>query len=168
MDWRPAAAGQFHYLPAGTIHALGAGLSLVEIQQNVDLTYRLFDYGRDRELQLDLAVEAAGTSPAPAQPSPVELAAGRNILACGGAFVVEIWDGPRRGKARAAPERPLWLVPVAGGGTIDAEPLGEGNVWLVEEEAELALDADARLLVAYPGAAPRAGAYDDLTAGPNG
>jgi mannose-6-phosphate isomerase len=53
MDWRKPAVGDFIYNPAGTIHALGPGLTVLEIQQAVDLTYRLFDYGRPRELHLE-------------------------------------------------------------------------------------------------------------------
>jgi mannose-6-phosphate isomerase len=53
IDWRPARAGQFFYNPAGTVHALGAGLTILEVQQPSDVTYRLFDYGRPRELHLD-------------------------------------------------------------------------------------------------------------------
>lgn len=53
IDWKPVQAGDFFYIPAGTIHAIGPGISLVEVQQNVDVTYRLYDYGRPRELHLD-------------------------------------------------------------------------------------------------------------------
>ena len=53
IDWRKPAVGDFIYNPAGTIHALGPGLTVLEIQQAVDLTYRLFDYGRPRELHLE-------------------------------------------------------------------------------------------------------------------
>jgi len=61
LDWRPVAAGDFVFVPSGTIHAIGAGISLLEFQQNSDVTYRLYDYGRPRELHLDdgLAVSAA-------------------------------------------------------------------------------------------------------------
>lgn len=67
LQWHPAAAGDFFYLPAGTVHAIGAGLSLVEIQQNSDITYRLFDYGRPRELHLDEAIGVAQGRPHPAE-----------------------------------------------------------------------------------------------------
>ena len=53
IDWRKPTVGDFYYNPAGTIHALGPGLTVLEIQQAVDLTYRLFDYGRPRELHLE-------------------------------------------------------------------------------------------------------------------
>jgi mannose-6-phosphate isomerase len=52
MDWRKASVGDFIYNPAGTIHTLGPGLTVLEIQQAVDVTYRLFDHGRPRQLHL--------------------------------------------------------------------------------------------------------------------
>lgn len=63
MVWRPVKAGDFFYIPAGTIHAIGAGVSLVEVQQNVDVTYRLYDYGRPRELHLEDGITVANTQP---------------------------------------------------------------------------------------------------------
>ena len=54
--WHPARAGDFFYIPAGTVHAIGPGLSLVEVQQNSDTTFRLYDYGRPRELHLERAL----------------------------------------------------------------------------------------------------------------
>ena len=57
MDWKRPPKGDFIYNPAGTIHALGPGLTVLEIQQAVDLTYRLYDYGRPRELHLDEAAD---------------------------------------------------------------------------------------------------------------
>lgn len=60
----PAEKGQTYFLPAGTVHAIGAGVVLAEIQQTSDITYRLYDFdrldneGNLRELHLDLAWEA--------------------------------------------------------------------------------------------------------------
>jgi mannose-6-phosphate isomerase len=59
MDWKPVRAGDCILVPAGTIHAIGAGIALLEFQQNIDLTYRLYDYGRPRELHLDDAVDVS-------------------------------------------------------------------------------------------------------------
>ncbi|MEL7444958.1 MAG: class I mannose-6-phosphate isomerase [Pseudomonadota bacterium] len=59
LTWHDVAAGDVYYLPAGTVHAIGPGLSLVEVQQNSDTTFRLYDYGRPRELHLDRAVAVA-------------------------------------------------------------------------------------------------------------
>ena len=57
-------AGDVFYIPAGTVHALSSGVAVVEIQQPVDLTYRIFDWnrlgsdGKPRELHTALAVDA--------------------------------------------------------------------------------------------------------------
>ncbi len=56
LQWIEVRAGQTYFVPAGTIHAIGAGLTICEIQQNSDVTYRLYDYGRPRELHLDKGV----------------------------------------------------------------------------------------------------------------
>jgi mannose-6-phosphate isomerase len=53
LEWFEARPGDTFFIPAGTVHAIGAGLVLCEIQQHSDTTYRLFDYGRPRELHLD-------------------------------------------------------------------------------------------------------------------
>ena len=149
LDWRSAQAGDHVYSPAGTVHALGPGLSLVEIQQNRDVTYRLFDYGRDRALHLEEAVDVADPRPFGPDAAPLEIGPGRSVLAYGRAFVLERWTGAREGTIRA--DAPLWIVPLRGGGTIGAEPVGPGGAWRVEGEAALALGAEADLLLAYDG-----------------
>ena len=59
LMWHPVQPGDFFYIPAGTVHAIGAGVSLIEVQQNADITFRLYDYGRPRELHLDAGLIAA-------------------------------------------------------------------------------------------------------------
>lgn len=49
---RPVRAGDFLYIPAGTVHAICAGITLIELCENSNTTYRLFDHGRDRGLDL--------------------------------------------------------------------------------------------------------------------
>lgn len=63
LVWHPVKPGDFFYIPANTVHAIGAGVSLIEIQQNSDITYRLFDYGRPRELHLDAGIAVARGGP---------------------------------------------------------------------------------------------------------
>jgi mannose-6-phosphate isomerase len=151
IDWRPAEAGDHYYSPAGTIHALGAGLKLIEVQQNVDLTYRLFDYGRPRELHLDDAVAVADPAPYHEPTRSYPLATWREILTEGGKFVLERWTGEVSGRLRADPAQNLWLIPVKGAGRLGDATLEAGDVWLVEGETVLALSGEATLLVAYPG-----------------
>jgi mannose-6-phosphate isomerase len=45
--------GDLIYLPSGIVHALGRGIKVLEIQQNSNITYRLYDYGRDREIHVE-------------------------------------------------------------------------------------------------------------------
>ncbi len=63
LEWHEVHPGDFIYLTAGTVHAIGAGLSLIEVQQNSDITYRLYDYGRPRELHLDAGIAVAHGEP---------------------------------------------------------------------------------------------------------
>jgi len=67
--------GDVIYIPAGTIHALGPSLLVYEVQQRSDLTYRLYDHGRGRELHLEKALDVAVLEPQPVKKKP--LAAGR-------------------------------------------------------------------------------------------
>ncbi|MBU7578918.1 MAG: class I mannose-6-phosphate isomerase [Porphyrobacter sp.] len=59
LVWPPARPGDLFYLPAGTVHAIGPGLALVEVQQTSETTFRLYDYGRPRELHLERALAVA-------------------------------------------------------------------------------------------------------------
>jgi mannose-6-phosphate isomerase len=152
LDLRPARAGDNYYSPAGTVHALGPGLTLVEVQQNVDLTYRLYDYGRPRELHLDEAVAVADPAPYVAPFEAYEMSNGREILADCPAFVLERWRGAASGMLQAEEGRPVWVVPVEGsGGRIAGDPLEPGTAWLAEGPVELRFPSGSDTLIAYPG-----------------
>ena len=55
--------GDVIFIPAGTIHAVGKGIFLAEIQQNSNISYRVYDYGRDRPLHIDKAVDVTNLNP---------------------------------------------------------------------------------------------------------
>lgn len=67
----PVKKGDVFFIEAGTLHAIGAGILIAEIQQNSNLTYRVYDYdrkgadGKPRELHIDKAVDVTKTWPAP-------------------------------------------------------------------------------------------------------
>lgn len=68
-------AGDVVPVPPGTVHAIGADVVLFEVQQNSDITYRLYDYGSSRELHLEDAREALrvdGTGPARIAPQEID------------------------------------------------------------------------------------------------
>lgn len=151
MDWKSVKADQFYYSPAGTVHAIGPGLVVVELQQNVDLTYRLYDYGSDRELHLDDEIAVANPVPWVSPFAPRELSPGRKLLLAEGAFVVERWTAAASGTLAATRERPVWLVPLRGDGELDGETIGAGGVWLVDSAVPLAIADGIDLLITYPG-----------------
>jgi mannose-6-phosphate isomerase len=49
--------GDFIYIPAGTVHAIEAGIKLIEVQQNSNITYRLYDWGRGREVHIEKSLD---------------------------------------------------------------------------------------------------------------
>ena len=143
LDWRPVSTGDFFYSPAGTIHAIGGGIALVEIQQNCDITYRLYDYGRPRELHLDQAIAVANPAPYRTGPGPADLGHGRQLLAGGGAFGVERW---RAGGEAHSGDRETLLIPLAEA-RIDGETAAIGSVWSVRGSARV---DGGDVLVAFP------------------
>lgn len=68
----PVKRGDVVFIPSGTLHAIGAGLVIAEIQQNSNVTYRVFDYnrvgadGKPRALHVDKALEVTNLQPAAA------------------------------------------------------------------------------------------------------
>lgn len=59
LNWTEVRPDEMFYVDAGTIHAIGPGSVIVETQQNSDVTYRLYDYGRPRELHVEDGLRAA-------------------------------------------------------------------------------------------------------------
>ena len=87
--WQPVSAGDTLFVPAGTIHAIGAGVIIAEIQQSSDATFRLFDHGRARELHIDDGVAVAKAGPAKFQVPAKRLTDERTLLTSCSNFVFE-------------------------------------------------------------------------------
>ena len=109
LNWIEARPGDGFFVPPGTLHALGPGLVICEVQQNSDLTYRLYDYGRPgadgkhRPLHLDRAAEVVRPEIRPEAASPVvitepETNGKRELLAACRYFAFEkiSWEEPGR------------------------------------------------------------------------
>jgi mannose-6-phosphate isomerase len=144
LDWRPVEAGDFFYVPPGTVHAIGAGISLLEFQQNSDVTYRLYDYGRSRQLHLDDAVAVSILGPCPAalarHVDPDEDAA----LVKGPPFTLIHSRSDRLTNQRR------WILPLEGSVRSNGEQAGPGECLLADAGDELEID-DARLLIGAAG-----------------
>lgn len=153
VHWKPVRQGDVIFVPGGTIHAVGAGIVLAEIQQQSDATFRLFDYGRQRELQIDNAVAAAKAGPADGRLLPEELTEARTALIVNPHFVLEQIDClPRSVWALDAPKE-TWLLIIGGGARIGSMKLSLGEaVFLEADHAEIAVGPDGLTgLLAYRG-----------------
>ena len=150
LDWRAVKAGEFYYSAAGTVHAIGAGITLIEIQQNVDLTYRLYDYGSERTLHLSEGIAVSDPVPFVAPPVPGEAGNGRTILCEGGKFVIERWSWSGSRHLQLPADITGWMVPVTGGGTIEGAAFTAGECWTIEAGAALTVKAESDILFAYP------------------
>lgn len=151
LDWKAVQADQFWYAPAGTLHAIGPGLVLVEIQQNIDLTYRLYDYGSGRELHLEDGIAVSNPIPYVAPCKPRDLADGRCLLVAERAIVVERWTLATSRTLDSSTECPIWLVPLEGRGMLDGQMVGPGGVWLTDGAVALDVEEEIDLLACYAG-----------------
>ena len=95
LNWVPVHAGETYFMPAHTVHAIGGGIVLCEIQQNSDVTYRLWDYGRPREIHVEQAVPIADLGVHPGAAHPVPLAPGHTELVRSKYFVTELIEAER-------------------------------------------------------------------------
>ena len=73
MEWVPVTVGEMIFVDAGTVHAIGPGVVLLETQQTCDTTYRLYDYGRPRELHLEKGLAVTKLHTAAGKVAPVEM-----------------------------------------------------------------------------------------------
>lgn len=128
LNWIAVEAGDAFFVPAGTVHAIGAGLAICEIQQHSDITYRLYDYGRPRELHLGQALQVASLDrmDAKAVMLPIDCQYFHTELA---RIVIPL---------RYVPELQRFhiLIFISGMGTIADQPFREGEAWLVPAGAE--------------------------------
>lgn len=150
LDWKPVKAGDFFYSASGTIHAIGAGLTLIEVQQNSETTYRLYDYGRPRELHLEDGVAVSDPVPFVPHPMPGKVAEDRTLLVEGPKFVLERWPGGTR-RIELPEGTTGWLIPVRGRGTVDGVAFAAGQCLTVTGAAQLEAETGSDLLFAYPG-----------------
>jgi mannose-6-phosphate isomerase len=131
MRWFPVKAGEAYFAPSHTVHTIGAGLVLCEIQQNCDTTYRLYDYGRPRQLHLDKACCIANTGLHPGAAVPLPLSERESLLVSCPYFAAEsVWFC---GETRYGwqPDRFHLLICTEGRGHFDELPFAAGEAWLV-------------------------------------
>lgn len=145
MDWKPVKAGDFYYIPAGTVHAIGAGITLVEVQQYADITYRLYDYGRPRELHLDDGV--AVSKAAPYTDARSGHASPGDRLVDGPYFDLWLVEGAEQ-LATLPAQRDRWVIPLSGAVHLGSDIAAIGDCLFAPSGTQILGGENARLLVA--------------------
>lgn len=141
IAWRPVTAGDFFMVPPGTIHAIGAGISLLEVQQNSDVTYRLYDYGRGRDLHLEDGIAVAHCDRYPEQLFQRVNPATEAVLVDGPHFTLVHSHGD------ALQNRERLILPIDGHAAIGGQIARPGECLFLSEHRELD-SVDGRLFVA--------------------
>ena len=134
VAWQAVSRGDTILVPAGTIHAIGAGLIIAEIQQRSDTTFRLFDHGRQRALHVESAVAAADAGPAGVQGQPTLLTDERTLLISSPYFVVERIELPPDSTWQLDGERETWLLVLSGDVRTKLLNMGTGDALFVQSD----------------------------------
>jgi mannose-6-phosphate isomerase len=158
----PVKPGDAYFIPAGTVHAIGAGILLAEIQQTSDVTYRVFDWnrtdaeGNPRELHTELALDAIDFA-APVRRVTQNPPAGEvALLVESPYFTVNLVD-VAGDTERATAERDSFTIYICTAGELtlktrgsDPMPLKTDGVVLIPAEAEsVTFEGNGRLLETY-------------------
>jgi mannose-6-phosphate isomerase len=141
LEWRKVRPGDVVFVPAGTVHAIGAGLTICEVQQNSDITYRLYDYGRARELHLEDGAAVSRLGRHQVQARRIALAEWREELLACAYFRIERLRPQGTLKFEAGAPYYRILICTQGTGSIRSEVFAPGNVWLAPAgNAEFLID----------------------------
>ncbi len=134
--------GECLLVPGGTVHAIGAGVTILEVQENSDTTYRLWDWGRvGRDIHVDQALACVRFGE-PAQPpirahwGAVEPSLRRAPLARCELFEIELLAAAKGARVLAQNRFQIYAViegkgRLTGEGRYDSWALNRGDVWLV-------------------------------------
>jgi mannose-6-phosphate isomerase len=155
-QWRSVSKGDIIFVAAGTIHAIGAGIVLAEIQQHSDTTFRLFDYGRRRQLHEDSAVAVSDRGPIHNQAGQRRLTAARTALIASQHFVLERIDLAANSNWSLHADRETWILVIEGHARIGSISASVGDAVFAEADCADIEVGPARMsgLIAYPGPDP--------------
>jgi mannose-6-phosphate isomerase len=155
LVWHPVSAGDFFYIPANTVHAIGGGCSIIEIQQNSDITYRLYDYGRPRELHLDKAIAVAKGEPHDPAGRTHLPESGDVALVDGPLFRLDRVDGIPDAQTARRYHGCLLVIPREGEACVEEEPVAPGQCALAHSLDDVVFAPGGSCLIAQPVAGGR-------------
>lgn len=156
LAWHPVKPGDTYFTPAGVVHAIGGGIALCEIQQQSDITYRLYDYGRPRELHIEKGLEVADLGVHPGPTIPERASGGEQQLASCRYFTTERlqWTQPFHYQPDTTCRH--FLIVLDGSGTLNGQPFRLGEAWMMPAATEpfpVVPDGPVTLLRTYAPAA---------------
>jgi mannose-6-phosphate isomerase len=153
IAWQNVVAGDVICVPAGTIHAIGAGLVLVEIQQNSNTTFRILDLAHGRPLDIAHGVAAARLGPAAFQARPDRISLERTRLVSTQAFVFERIKLPPNTTWQMQADLETWVLCLSGAADAGGQALSTGIAVCAEAEIfEIRVGSvGTTCVVAYPG-----------------
>ncbi|WP_035348417.1 type I phosphomannose isomerase catalytic subunit [Edaphobacter aggregans] len=134
MEWVPVSVGDMLFVDAGTVHAIGPGVVLLETQQTSDVTYRLYDYGRPRELHLEQGLKVIKPKTQAGKVAPQQMD-GFTRLIEQRYFVVDRFDLGEMEERRVAMDGAGCLVGI------------EGKVWVTTPGDEVELEPGKAVVV---------------------
>ena len=132
MQWLPVKTGDMIFVDAGTVHAIGPGVTLLEVQQTCDVTYRLYDYGRPRELHLEAGLAVVKTETDAGLVTP-QMMDGYTRLIESKYFVVDRYDLTATGVATLQNPSAGCVVGLAGTGSVGGVEVKPGQAVILPE-----------------------------------
>ena len=136
MQWVPVEVGDMVFVDAGTVHAIGPGVVLLETQQTSDTTFRMYDYGRPRELHVEQALRVMKTKTAAGKVAPKQMDGFVRLIEQK-YFVVDRYDVAGAGEV---------VVPIAAAGCL----VGLSGAAMVKCEGMEAVELPAGKAVVIP------------------
>lgn len=151
IDWRRVMAGDVINVPAGTIHAIGSGLVIAEIQQRSELTYRMHDYGRGRPLHLERAFTVCIPGPSTSRARSGRISDQRQLLSSTPFFCFERITLQSNSKWQIETPCETWVLAIDGAARFGDTLLRKSEAMFIEaDQADLEAGPEgATLLVAY-------------------
>jgi mannose-6-phosphate isomerase len=122
MEFVPVKVGDMVFVDAGTVHAIGPGVVLLETQQTCDITFRMYDYGRPRELHVEQALKVMKTQTAAGKVAPREMMEGFTRLIEQKYFTVDRYDLGGESEVDIDAWAPGCLVGLSGAASVISGP----------------------------------------------
>ena len=163
--WHAVSANDVIFVPGRTIHTIGAGLIIAELQQRSDATFRLFDPGRQRDLHIEDAIRVADAGPADFEMRPNQLTAERRLLVSNPHFVFERIDLAANSSWYLEAERETWFLVLSGSAVAGSFEVALGDALFAQlDRVEIDTGAGGMVgLVAYTGGGPASHLLQRLT-----